>query len=94
LTYIYFFNQLASDLYKIGITNSITRRLREVQNGNAEPITCRYYIEAENRFDARETEKELHRLLSGVRKVGEWFRLGGEDMGLVEQIWDIREWEN
>lgn len=92
MIYIYFFNQLATDLYKIGITNNITRRLREVQNGNSEPIVCRYYIEAENRFDARETERELHRLLRDARKVGEWFRLSDVDVAIVEQIWDVREW--
>jgi predicted GIY-YIG superfamily endonuclease len=92
MTFVYFFNQLGSDLYKIGITGSITRRLREVQNGNSEPIVCRYYIECENRFDARETERELHKLLRDARKMGEWFRLSGVDVGLVERIWDIREW--
>lgn len=90
--YVYFFNQLATDLYKIGITNCITRRLREVQNGNPDPVVCHSFIEAENRFDARETEKELHRLLSASRRVGEWFMLDNGELDDIDRIWDVRRW--
>ena len=88
--YLYIFNRLATNSYKIGITNNITRRLREVQNGSDEPLVISAYIECQDRTMARETEREIHKLLTNGRLSGEWYRLDDADLDRLEMVYDLR----
>lgn len=56
---------------KIGVTDNIERRLKNLQTGNSKEIVVFYY---EEREDAYKIEKKLHRFFEEYRlEKGEWF---------------------
>lgn len=86
---IYFIQKLATDDYKIGITNNIHRRLRQIQTGNDNPLVIHSYIEFPTRNDAKMNEKRIHNLFSNKRKSGEWFHLDETDLDDLARIYDL-----
>lgn len=64
-------------MYKIGITTrKSTKRLKELQTGNAEEI--RVVSEFKSEY-FRKIENTLHRRYTSKRMKGEWFNLEKED---------------
>ena len=56
---------------KIGVTDDIEKRLKNIQTGNSQEIIL-YYIE--EREDAYKVEKKLHKFFDDYRmEKGEWF---------------------
>ena len=39
---------------------------------------------------ARETEREIHKLLTNGRLSGEWYRLDDADLDRLEMVYDLR----
>lgn len=60
---------------KIGISSSCSCRLNSLQSGNPKPIGLYVFYNIGDRHCASQTEKALHRMLSGKRLVGEWFNV-------------------
>jgi len=58
---------------KIGRTNSIKRRVSELQTGNPVKLRLLGYIES---CDETQLESELHHEFSQMRGSGEWFDIG------------------
>lgn len=59
-----------NDQLKIGVTNNIQRRIKQLQTGNPIPIILEYIDERSNPIKA---ERYLHSQLSQFRVQGEWF---------------------
>ena len=76
MKYIYLLKLSESGYYKIGYTNNINKRIKELSTGNAEEITLiakytsKYYKQVEN---------YLHNIYNFKRIRGEWFNLDIED---------------
>lgn len=69
--FVYF---MATNSYtKIGITNSLKSRIKQVQTGCPIMIFKVNYIEVENREKALEIEKHFHKKLNHLNTYGEWF---------------------
>ncbi len=79
-------------LYKIGITNSLKRRLQNLQTGAAVPITVYALLTVGDREETCKVEKFLHnKFLSKIAPAGnEWFLLEEEDL---EYILSLKEGE-
>lgn len=65
------------DIQKIGITNDLSRRLRELQTGNPHELTLHHHILVEDK-DALSIEKKIHLELNHRKLKGEWFRMDRE----------------
>jgi len=61
-----------TNLYKIGRTTNIDRRLRQLQNMNSQPLSVVKLIQC---HDAIAVEASLHRKFALNRRNGEWFEL-------------------
>lgn len=80
------------DLYKIGVTNNIMRRQRELD------VFMRHWIRCAAE-DVFALEKELHLYFDTLRVAGEWFRLDSDDtydfLAMLDEIKtdrDLRSW--
>lgn len=93
-TNIYFINCIGTSLYKIGITDNLPRRLRQIQTGNDKPLSLIGYIEYDTRTEARTEERRIHKLWQTKRLAGEWFDLLETDLDELARIYDIRSIEN
>ncbi|MEL0099663.1 MAG: GIY-YIG nuclease family protein [Opitutae bacterium] len=94
MTYIYFISQMDTAKTKVGITNNLPRRLRQIQTGNDKPLSLIGYIEYDTRTEARIEERRIHKLWQTKRLAGEWFDLGETDLDELARIYDIRSIEN
>lgn len=94
VTNIYFINRLGTSLFKIGITNNLHRRLRQIQTGNDYPLVLPCYIEFNERDAARKQEKRIHDLYKLKRLQGEWFNLDDTDLDDLSKKYDLRRNEN
>lgn len=65
----------AGGLYKIGISNNINNRIRELQTGCAHDVNCIAYYLTEK--PAIQVERALHKLFDKYRLRGEWFDFEG-----------------
>lgn len=78
--YVYF---LSSDHgYKIGMTNSIDRRISEFNIQLPFEFTLDSYIKSDN---YESIEKELHKMMEPVRLNGEWFDLSVHDFEIIDK---------
>lgn len=59
-----------NDLFKIGITSDIDKRIKSLQTGNAFEIKLEYL---EERLNPEKAEKFLHKYFWKHRLKGEWF---------------------
>ncbi len=85
---VYFIAENESDNYdnlriKIGISEEVNRRLKQLQTGSPYELKLMGWIEPEN---DRALEKELHTKYSKERTHGEWF-----DLGVCEVLEELRE---
>jgi hypothetical protein len=73
MKYIYLIQSLENSYYKIGISKHPTKRIEELQTGNASELRL---IDTYQSEYANKIEKTLQRRYSHLRKEGEWFDLG------------------
>lgn len=90
VTNIYFINKLGTAVYKIGITNNLPRRLRQIQTAVDHPLVLPCYIEFSERSEARAEEKRIHDWVKDKRLVGEWFDLEETDLDELAKKYDLR----
>ncbi|MGA9381163.1 MAG: GIY-YIG nuclease family protein [Phormidium sp.] len=72
-----------SNLYKIGRTTNIDRRLRQLQTMNSQPLTIVKLIRC---HDAIATETTLHQKFKLHRRQGEWFELPHSAIEFIENF--------
>lgn len=72
-----------SNLYKIGRTTNISRRLRQLQTMNSQQLSVVKLIQC---HDAIAVEKTLHQKFSLYRRQGEWFELHESAIKFVEAL--------
>ena len=76
-------------LFKIGVTNNVATRLAALDT--ASPVVLSVFAVLESNR-ARSIEAELHKRFTHLRKRGEWFSLGQDDLDfLVEKYGFISE---
>lgn len=69
--FVYFLNSRGTDQYKIGLTNNLDRRLKELNSGQAPfPVDLLWSIPVN---DTHAAEGELHQYFKEYRGHGEWF---------------------
>jgi hypothetical protein len=89
VAYVYFLRSGLSNLFKVGRTNDLERRMKHLATGNPEPLTLFDYIETE---DAATAEKYLHHRLRSHRShrsdAREFFAIDPD--ALAEIITDAR----
>jgi hypothetical protein len=64
------------DYYKVGVAYDPIKRMRELQIGNHQVLSFVGGTLNGDGPDAYEVEWKLHKLLSGCRTQGEWFKIG------------------
>jgi len=68
--YIYLIKSKQSQLYKIGITGNIIKRMKNLQTGNSEDLILIYKYQTKN---YNKLEKALHNRYSHLKINREWF---------------------
>jgi len=84
--FIYFVHADGTDRYKIGLTNNLDRRMKEL-NGKQSPFENRLQWSIEV-CDMRSAEKDLHDRFHARRVNGEWFQFSEGELDEVESIYD------
>jgi len=84
--FIYFVHADGTDRYKIGLTNNLDRRMKEL-NGKQSPFENRLQWSIEV-CDMRLAEKDLHDRFQARRVNGEWFQFSEGELKEVESIYD------
>lgn len=95
LQILYILQNKGTNEYKIGITNDLNRRLKELQTGCPnELIIIKIYTHYQRKFTER-YERILHDYYTEqgcrIREDGEWFRLDKSDIALLTQPNGIKE---
>jgi len=76
LKFIYLLKLNSTGYYKIGYTNNVNKRIKELSTGSYDTITL--VNKYESKF-YREIEKYLHNIYKSLKIKGEWFDLGIEE---------------
>lgn len=84
--FIYFVHANLTNRYKIGLTNNLDRRMKEL-NGKQSPFENKMLWSIEV-SDMRSAEKDLHDRFDARRVNGEWFRFDESELGEVKSIYD------
>lgn len=63
----------AGDYFKVGITQNLSKRIKQIQTGCPLKISRVYYYVLDTKQEALELEKEIHTFLSKISTSGEWF---------------------
>lgn len=63
----------AGDYFKVGITQNLNKRIKQIQTGCPLKISRVYYYTLDTKFEAMELEKEIHIFLNKISTSGEWF---------------------
>lgn len=74
---LYIIHTNDSNLYKIGITKNITKRIKQFETGNPFEFTLYDFFETEN---CRELESLIHKRLEKNKYRKEWFKLNLEEL--------------
>ena len=83
--FVYFLRSGNTDNYKIGLTNNLDRRLKELNSGQAPyPITLQWSIAVK---DTHTAERELHDRFSQNRRHGEWFEFTDAELSEVNRAY-------
>lgn len=59
--------------YKVGITNNLEKRFKNIKTGNQYPTKIEYAEKIDKSINIREMEDWLHSIFSKERMEGEWF---------------------
>lgn len=86
---VYLIHQEDSDLYKIGVSKRVNKRLKENQTGNGTKLEIIAVFPTEIPY---KIENIIHRKWQHKRKEGEWFELDYNDVNSFETV--CREIEN
>lgn len=72
--YVYFISE-GNGSIKIGVTNCIDKRIKELQTGNPNRLDCVFTLVTESMREAHKIEAMLHRKFAAcrIREDGEWF---------------------
>ena len=73
MKYVYLIRSQENGLYKIGISNKPTIRIKQLQTGNGEDLKL---IESFPSQHPTKVETALHNMYASNKKRGEWFELG------------------
>ncbi len=78
---LYTVRAVGTQYHKIGITDNIQRRIRDLQTGSPHDLRVSEIIEFPDEETARKAEGFIHRTLTlaGMHKRGEWFDMSGGD---------------
>ena len=79
--FVYFIQAGKEPKVKIGITNSIDNRLKQLQTGCPYPLNILAIIPG-----GRKKEKELHKRFEKYSEIGEWFSLSGDLQDFVDKL--------
>lgn len=82
---VYFIRQVGTDLVKVGFSDDIKRRLRELQAATAHELELDAAI-----IGTKAIEVEIHRRLKrkGMHVRGEWFRLDEDQVKwIIDDMW-------
>lgn len=83
--FVYFLNAVGTDRYKIGLTNDIDRRLKELNGKQAAfEVKLLWSIAVS---DMRAAESWLHEKLSDRRVHGEWFQFDEDELSQVRELY-------
>lgn len=87
---VYIIRQAESDLYKVGFSQDVFARRRELQLGSGEQLSIRAYIETET---PRELEKHIHGTLWNKtarqgRIHSEWFYIEADWLKVI--LFEVR----
>jgi len=80
---VYLIHQDDSDLYKIGVSKHVNKRLKENQTGNGNILELIKSVPCQNPYMV---EAVIHRLWNYKRAVSEWFILSEEDVTNFDHI--------
>ncbi len=72
ISVVYFVRCVVTGAIKIGFSEDILARFRDLQSGAPEPLELVHTISG-----GIQEERRLHRLFASERMHGEWFRAGG-----------------
>lgn len=75
--YIYILQIEEFDLYKIGVSQNVKRRIKDIRSNN--PFYCKL-IYVGSFYDVYEIEKQIHELFSINKFKGEWFKSYKDDI--------------
>jgi len=71
---------------KIGITESLSKRLKQMQTGSPKKLRLQFAIIFDNKKIAMNVEKILHEMLDGKRIHGEWFSCGVKTKVILNKL--------
>lgn len=80
---VYLINQENSNLYKIGISKHVGKRLNENQTGNGNKLRIITSVQSKIAY---KVESAIHNFWYLKRKQGEWFELSIEDVNNFEKL--------
>jgi hypothetical protein len=81
--FVYVINLSLTDLYKIGVSNDVNKRLSQLKTSNPFDLLLinKYHL-----LDPYTVEKQLHATFKEKRSNGEWFKLTNDDIYVIDQI--------
>lgn len=89
MKYIYLIQSQEEGYYKIGISKSPQRRIKELQTGNSSKLKL---VETYQTEYAEKIEGALHRRYSHYHKEGEWFNMSiSEEASFIKNCKIIEE---
>lgn len=73
IIYILKVTEEEKDIFKIGITNKIEKRLKNIRTGNHRKVELLFTEEISEGIKIRDLENWLHSVFGDTRLEGEWF---------------------
>lgn len=79
--FLYIFNEIDTNKYKIGVSVNIEKRLKQLNTGNANKLQCIYSLETSIPFAL---ERNIHQLLKEYNiENSEWFIFEKEQLSTI-----------
>jgi predicted GIY-YIG superfamily endonuclease len=87
-SWVYLMYNRYSNLYKIGITNSLKNRWKAISLNSGGGLKLVQAIEMEAEYDesALDAERAIHKIFKNKRVCGEWFALSIYDLARLLQL--------
>jgi hypothetical protein len=85
---IYIFRMGELGIYKIGVSQNVNRRLRDINAANPFSVEVLYFLSV---TDAYDLEDKIHKAYEGAALQNEWFALSQNDVTKIIQT--IIEWQ-
>lgn len=80
---VYLIHQTNSNLYKVGVSKHVRKRLKENQTGNGNTLKIISSVPSEIAY---KVETLIHKRWQNKRQVGEWFELTEGDVNGFENL--------